>query len=688
MKECQDPCTRLYQRLKSVLDSLVSLEKNKTRLPPPEALGKYVAVNSTTLSYLEHYRGKKLVFRLMKRQAMMDELRAIHEETDKVVLALGLTTTDKWKQQFEADQRTHRERLAASVDNAQEVLAELQDARSQQETMLTLKYEVELRPEQHDEDMAKLLRTMMATVIRTSTTSVPKLPPWFLPPYEVRFKPNPFARGSFATVHRGVRRPNANVVVKCFLVDGVDVDERTRQNIEMEMNLWHQFDHPNVIKLLGASHISTPPFIVCEDATNGDLSSFLARSDVNKQQLWRLLYQAALGLEYIHTKSVVHGDLKLNNVLVGADGQAKLSDFGLSAVRTSAILSETTGETPYTAGALRWRAPECLRRAPTFASDVYSFAMCIIEAVIGEPPFAFLDDDSVHEKLRKGEIPDKPEKMSAVVWELVVAMTNVDPAKRASLSQVLKALKELADGAPSSSPQSTAKADENKATPAENTIATRENHEPLLDADIIVDILDNVAGMDDKGKEQSLLHLVRMCVKDEERPVMYAANATQILTNLVKSSRTYYTKLYALQCLKWAVVVDAKLSQSELDSLRDCVSDVPAKELASLASALTNGTDQEKEEAALRCACIAARGNGGLWQGMTWLQPIVSFWQSLSEAQKLWIGTVQPLVSLLQSGNDSQSCGLRKRSAASRRRMKPSELRLYEQMRSPHWWSF
>lgn len=302
--------------------------KNKTRLPPPEALGKYVAVNSTTLSYLEHYRGKKLVFRLMKRQAMMDELRAIHEETDKVVLALGLTTTDKWKQQFEADQRTHRERLAASVDNAQEVLAELQDARSQQETMLTLKYEVELRPEQHDEDMAKLLRTMMATVIRTSTTSVPKLPPWFLPPYEVRFKPNPFARGSFATVHRGVRRPNANVVVKCFLVDGVDVDERTRQNIEMEMNLWHQFDHPNVIKLLGASHISTPPFIVCEDATNGDLSSFLARSDVNKQQLWRLLYQAALGLEYIHTKSVVHGDLKLNNVLVGADGQAKLSDFG------------------------------------------------------------------------------------------------------------------------------------------------------------------------------------------------------------------------------------------------------------------------------------------------------------------------------------------------------------------------
>ncbi|KAE8881926.1 hypothetical protein PF005_g11931 [Phytophthora fragariae] len=554
MKEWQDPCTRLHQRLKNVFEGLKTLEKKKKRLPPPEALDKYVTVVSTTLCYLEHYRGKKLVFRLMKHQAMMEELRVINEKTDVVVRALGLTSADtgKWKKQYEDDQRIHRELLASSVDNAQEVLAELQDARSQQETMLTLKYEVELRPEQQDAEMTKLLRTMMATVIRTSTTSVPKLPPWFLPPYEIRFDPKPFARGSFATVHRGVRGSDTNVVVKCFLVDGADVDERTRQNIEAEMNLLHQFDHPNVVKLLGASHMSTPPFIVCEDATNGDLRSFLARSDANKLQLWKLLYQAALGLEYIHKKSVVHGDLKLNNVLVGAEGQAKLSDFGLSAVRTSAILSEST---PYTAGALRWRAPECLKMAPTSASDVYSFAMCIIEAVIGEPPFALLDDDSVHEKLRNGEIPEKPEKMSAEVWELVAAMTNVDPTKRISLSRVLKTLKDFADGNLRSPPQA--------ANPASEL--TENANLALVDTEIIVGILDNVSAMDDQAKEQSMLQLVRICVEDEERPVMYEADAIQILTNLVKSGRNNYTKLYALQCLKWAAVVDAKLPKLAFD---------------------------------------------------------------------------------------------------------------------------
>ncbi|KAE8979022.1 hypothetical protein PR002_g24540 [Phytophthora rubi] len=83
----------------------------------------------------------------MKHQAMMDELRVINEETDVVVRALGLTSADtsNWKKQYEDDQCTHRELLASSVDNAQEVLAELQDARPQQESMLTLKYEVDLR---------------------------------------------------------------------------------------------------------------------------------------------------------------------------------------------------------------------------------------------------------------------------------------------------------------------------------------------------------------------------------------------------------------------------------------------------------------------------------------------------------------------------------------------------------------
>ncbi|EGZ29091.1 hypothetical protein PHYSODRAFT_470129, partial [Phytophthora sojae] len=140
----------------------------------------------------------------------------------------------------------------------------------------------------------------------------------------------------------------------------------------------------------------------------------------------RLLHQTALGRDYIHEKGVVHGDLKLNNILVGADGLAKLADFGLSTMRSCSTRSK--GE--LVTGALRWSAPECLTRRPTFASDVDSFAMCIIEASMGEPPFALLDDIIVRENLKDGLIPEQPEELNDNEWELVVAMTNAYPAKR------------------------------------------------------------------------------------------------------------------------------------------------------------------------------------------------------------------------------------------------------------------
>ncbi|KAF1785162.1 Protein kinase-like domain [Phytophthora cactorum] len=267
-------------------------------------------------------------------------------------------------------------------------------------------------------------------------------------PYELEFEPEAFAQGSFASVHRGVWGSGTHVVVKRFLVDdSTEVDVSVKLQIEAEMNLWHQFNHPNIIKMFGP-HTSVHRRLLCARMQRMVISVLF----LLVQRSIKNAIPAGLGLvHYMHKKRVVHGDLKLNNILVGADGQAKLSDFGLSSVSGSAAASEAA-----IAGGLRWRAPEYLTHAPTFASDVYSFAMCMIEAEIGNPPFAFLDDDGVRENLRDGTIPDKPDTMSSDEWDLVVSMTNVYPAKRISLLSVLEKLKRFAkqeatanpDGAP------------------------------------------------------------------------------------------------------------------------------------------------------------------------------------------------------------------------------------------------
>ncbi|KAG3247098.1 hypothetical protein PI124_g8193 [Phytophthora idaei] len=534
----------------------------------------------------------------------MGELLLINEEVDTLFKILGLAGIDtmmEWRQVWTADQRVQQELMTTMVANTATVMGELQNTRAQLEAMMLLQFETEQRSERHSDNAMQLMQSMLSTVVKGSKATVEKLPPWFLPSSELEFEPE-----AFASVHRGVWGSGTHVVVKRFLVDdSTEVDVSVKLQIEAEMNLWHQFNYPNIIKMFGASHVSSPPFIVCEDATNGDLCSFLARSEINKGHKWRMLYQAGLGLDYMHKKRVVHGDLKLNNILVGADGQAKLSDFGLSSGSGLAAASEAA-----IAGGLRWRAPECLTHAPTFASDVYSFAMCMIEAEIGNPPFAFLDDDGVRENLRDGTIPDKPDTMSSDEWDLVVSMTNVDPAKRISLLSVLEKLKRFAkqeatanpDGAPIQTFAATQSL--TSAEVVQSSVVGASNR--------IAELLDKIAVARDDDIEQSLLKLVRECLNDDHRTLLYEADGIQILSNVVRTGRISLVQLYALQCLKWPTICDSKLSVSKFNALRNCVEAVPKSDVVSLLNALQKGTDYEKEQALIRCVCITSERNR--WQ--------------------------------------------------------------------------
>lgn len=263
--------------------------------------------------------------------------------------------------------------------------------------------------------------------------------------------------------------------------------------------------------------------------------------------MWRLLYQAALGLDYLHKKNVVHGDLKLNNILVGADGQAKLSDFGLSAVRTSSTLSRTSGSDQSVMGGLRWRAPECLKQRPSFASDIYSFAMCMIEAVINEPPFAFLDDDDVRANLQNGTIPDRPAEMNDGAWQLVLTMTHFDPNKRVKLSTVLEQLKLLAGNEAGRTCCSSMGSDQAQTcskcerTPTIDFIPDHfEKTGQVSRTDLVSDLL--CAAYKSADPEQPLQLVLGKFAGDDFAPT-HSVNGMEILKSFVKTGRTYFAQV-------------------------------------------------------------------------------------------------------------------------------------------------
>ncbi|KAE9089262.1 hypothetical protein PF006_g25401 [Phytophthora fragariae] len=289
MNEAKDACTRLHLRLKDVFDELVKMERNNS-LPENDELDKFVATVTKYLRFLEQHRGKKLVGRLLNHVKMIRELDSINQDVDMVFKLYSIAnsaTVKEWKKQWEEALRTQKEAIASVAANNETVLREFPDKRSQLDAVFTVKFEMGYHAEHHDKEVTRLMRSLVSTILRVSKMTVDKLPRWFLPRDELKFEPEPFARGSFGHVHRGGWKSEV-VVVKQYFVTDLAADDAAIQKLEAEMNLWYQFDHVNVIKLFAASHVGLPLFIVSEFAAKGDLGTFLTRSKKNKKHMWRL----------------------------------------------------------------------------------------------------------------------------------------------------------------------------------------------------------------------------------------------------------------------------------------------------------------------------------------------------------------------------------------------------------------
>lgn len=257
---------------------------------------------------------------------------------------------------------------------------------------------------------------------------------------------------------------------------------------------WMLANHPNVVSFRGANHAANPPYLVRNFTTYGSLTTYLSalqsrtngipNSNSKMQSLtWQLLYGASRGLIYLHEKCrVVHGGLRCNNILVNKKGHAVIADFGIYALACEArgrnVTDHFVQQDADTEEIVRWQAPECLREdqayreslaslvaidqaseAPSttmssasvssssFATDVYAFGMCILEALTREVPWDGLEIPEVRSlKLTLGVLPPRPKNVSSKVWVLVQKMCASDPSKRISMREASKELKLLGYG--------------------------------------------------------------------------------------------------------------------------------------------------------------------------------------------------------------------------------------------------
>jgi serine/threonine protein kinase len=173
-----------------------------------------------------------------------------------------------------------------------------------------------------------------------------------------------------------------------------------------------------------------------EYMSRGSLYSQLTQQAFSFEQKKQIALDIATGLHYLHTQGIVHRDLKTANVLLDKQGNAKLTDFGLSQ-----SLSRSLKSLGRASSDLAWQAPECLSRGKsTTASDVYSLGMILWELFTDKRPYADKTQAAIVKLVQSGQREDLS-GLDAPLAQLIESCWSEDPLARPGLPALLKKLR-------------------------------------------------------------------------------------------------------------------------------------------------------------------------------------------------------------------------------------------------------
>ena len=233
-------------------------------------------------------------------------------------------------------------------------------------------------------------------------------------------------------------------------------NDQTKKDFFREAALTHEFNHQNILKLLGVCIEQEPFCMLFEYMEYGDLNGYLRKHKVVNtmknldqlsgsqldlqgslplQHLVDMCINIAAGLEYLAQHHYVHRDLATRNCLVDSNFTVKIADFGLSQdiyatdycrLGESALLP------------IRWMPPEAIMYAKfTLQSDVWSFGVVLWEIFsYGAQPYFAFSNEEVVDYVRSGEVLKCPPGTPTEIYDLMVDCWVTDPDDRPTATEL------------------------------------------------------------------------------------------------------------------------------------------------------------------------------------------------------------------------------------------------------------
>jgi len=254
---------------------------------------------------------------------------------------------------------------------------------------------------------------------------------WVLSDFEIG---KPLGKGKFGNVYLA-REKNSKFVVALKVLfkkelQRAKVEHQLRREIEIQTHL----RHPNIIRMFGYFHDDNRVYLIIEYAPGGELYKKLQAQTLKKfdeKTSANYIAQLVDALIYCHSRNVLHRDIKPENILLGANGELKIADFGWS-------VHAPTSKRATVCGTLDYLPPEMIEgKGHDKTADIWSAGILCYEFLVGKPPFETPTYDATYNRIMHVDF-NFPDSVSALARDLIGKMLRKIPQTRISLADILR----------------------------------------------------------------------------------------------------------------------------------------------------------------------------------------------------------------------------------------------------------
>ena len=227
-------------------------------------------------------------------------------------------------------------------------------------------------------------------------------------------------------------------------MDTRQMKEDNKKQIYNEASIMKKLFHPNIISFKDVFKDTKLDYfyIVMEYANDGDLSKKIKTQKqktygdkyLSEEKILQYFDQICRGLQYIHSKNIIHRDIKTQNIFLMKNGKVKIGDFGISKALTNTKNNASTIiGTPY------YFSPEIINGEPyNYKTDIWSLGVVLYEMCCLKLPFESNNIAQLSIKILRGKYDPIPNRYSKNMANLIKQMLNIDQKLRPSIFEVIQ----------------------------------------------------------------------------------------------------------------------------------------------------------------------------------------------------------------------------------------------------------